>query len=171
MYLDSLLIQWNHWTHHWGLTFAIVSTQTTGKEPLALSPDNMTQSAPSRTALATSDASARVGRDFFTILSNICRINIFTSNLTIIWGTHGLILSNICRIFPIQWTLTTMTSSSIQCLHSFIFHISHFLLSYYFVEQICLVNIVLKCYNDVTTSDATCKRIITHLESDHITII
>lgn len=39
--------------------------------PLAVSPDNMTQSEPSRTALATSLASALVGRGFFTIDSNI----------------------------------------------------------------------------------------------------
>jgi hypothetical protein len=36
-----------------------------GYLPLAVSPDNMTQSAPSRTALATSEISARVGRGLF----------------------------------------------------------------------------------------------------------
>jgi len=59
----------------------MMSTQTVGNSPLALSPDNMTQSAPSRMALATSLASARVGRDFFVMLSNIC--NSATLNLTI----------------------------------------------------------------------------------------
>ena len=39
--------------------------------PLAVSPESMTQSAPSSTALATSLASARVGRGLPTILSNI----------------------------------------------------------------------------------------------------
>jgi len=56
----------------------MISTQTVGNAPLALSPDNMTQSAPSRMALATSPASARVGRDFFVMLSNIY-INRITS--------------------------------------------------------------------------------------------
>ena len=36
-----------------------------GYLPLAVSPDNMTQSAPSRTALATSETSARVGRGLY----------------------------------------------------------------------------------------------------------
>ena len=43
----------------------------TGKLPAAVSPDSMTQSVPSRTALATSVASARVGRGFLTMLSSI----------------------------------------------------------------------------------------------------
>ena len=41
-----------------------------GYDPFAVSPDNMTQSAPSRTALATSLTSARVGRGlYYNILS------------------------------------------------------------------------------------------------------
>merc|ERR1711970_462536 len=51
---------------------AIVLTQITGKSPLAVSPDSMTQSAPSRMALATSLASALVGLGFLTIDSSIC---------------------------------------------------------------------------------------------------
>ena len=43
----------------------------TGKLPAAVSPDSMTQSVPSSTALATSVASARVGRGFLTIDSSI----------------------------------------------------------------------------------------------------
>jgi hypothetical protein len=39
--------------------------------PLAVSPESMTQSEPSRMALATSPASALVGRGFFTIDSSI----------------------------------------------------------------------------------------------------
>ena len=50
---------------------AMVWTQTEGNSPLAVSPDSMTQSDPSRTALATSLASALVGLGFFTIDSNI----------------------------------------------------------------------------------------------------
>ena len=42
-----------------------------GKLPAAVSPDSMTQSVPSSTALATSVASARVGRGFLTIDSSI----------------------------------------------------------------------------------------------------
>merc|ERR1711935_1273332 len=51
---------------------AMIETASVGYSPLAVSPDNMTQSAPSRTALATSDPSARVGRGFLTIDSSIC---------------------------------------------------------------------------------------------------
>lgn len=40
-------------------------TDWIGYVPLAVSPDNMTQSAPSRTALATSETSARVGRGLY----------------------------------------------------------------------------------------------------------
>ena len=36
--------------------WSINSTDSTGKWPIAVSPDNMTQSAPSSTALATSEA-------------------------------------------------------------------------------------------------------------------
>ena len=43
--------------------FAMVLTQMTGKSPLAVSPDSITQSDPSMTALATSLASALVGLD------------------------------------------------------------------------------------------------------------
>ena len=41
----------------------MVSTQATGKSPLAVSPDSITQSAPSITAFATSLASALVGEE------------------------------------------------------------------------------------------------------------
>lgn len=47
-------------------------TASTGKDPAAVSPLSMTQSVPSSTALATSVASARVGRGFLIMLSNIC---------------------------------------------------------------------------------------------------
>ena len=42
-----------------------------GNDPLAVSPLSITQSAPSRIALATSDDSARVGRGFLIMLSSI----------------------------------------------------------------------------------------------------
>ena len=50
----------------------ITWTACTGKLPAAVSPESMTQSVPSSTALATSVASARVGRGFLIILSSIC---------------------------------------------------------------------------------------------------
>mmetsp|Transcript_7845 Transcript_7845/g.35071 ORF Transcript_7845/g.35071 Transcript_7845/m.35071 type:complete len:232 (+) Transcript_7845:2527-3222(+) len=50
----------------------ITRTASTGNAPAAVSPESITQSVPSRTAFATSVASARVGRGFFTIDSSIC---------------------------------------------------------------------------------------------------
>jgi len=54
-----------------GRTEELTLTASTGKAPAAVSPDNMTQSVPSSTAFATSVASARVGRGFLIMLSNI----------------------------------------------------------------------------------------------------
>ena len=51
---------------------AIVSTTTTGYLPTLVSPESMTASAPSRTALATSLVSARVGTGLSIIDSSIC---------------------------------------------------------------------------------------------------
>mmetsp|Transcript_3863 Transcript_3863/g.10083 ORF Transcript_3863/g.10083 Transcript_3863/m.10083 type:complete len:232 (-) Transcript_3863:267-962(-) len=50
----------------------MISTALLGKEPLAVSPESMTASAPSSTALATSEHSARVGRGLTIIDSSIC---------------------------------------------------------------------------------------------------
>ena len=50
---------------------AIVSTTKFGCSPTEVSPDNINASAPSRTAFATSLASARVGRDAVIIESSI----------------------------------------------------------------------------------------------------
>ena len=50
---------------------AIVSTVSTGYSPTLVSPDSITASAPSSTALATSEASARVGRGVEIIDSSI----------------------------------------------------------------------------------------------------
>ena len=50
----------------------IVSTDSTGNSPMAVSPESMQASAPSRIALATSVASARVGRRLWCMLSSIC---------------------------------------------------------------------------------------------------
>mmetsp|Transcript_14076 Transcript_14076/g.58787 ORF Transcript_14076/g.58787 Transcript_14076/m.58787 type:complete len:350 (-) Transcript_14076:500-1549(-) len=51
---------------------AMMVTASTGKAPAAVSPDSMTESVPSSTALATSVASARVGRGLLTMDSSIC---------------------------------------------------------------------------------------------------
>mmetsp|Transcript_13569 Transcript_13569/g.42489 ORF Transcript_13569/g.42489 Transcript_13569/m.42489 type:complete len:294 (-) Transcript_13569:464-1345(-) len=51
---------------------AIVVTACSGYAPFAVSPDSITQSAPSSTAFATSDTSARVGRGLEVIDSSIC---------------------------------------------------------------------------------------------------
>ena len=49
----------------------MISTAAVGNLPPAVSPLSITQSAPSRTAFATSDASARVGRGLEVIDSSI----------------------------------------------------------------------------------------------------
>mmetsp|Transcript_52189 Transcript_52189/g.161988 ORF Transcript_52189/g.161988 Transcript_52189/m.161988 type:complete len:242 (+) Transcript_52189:537-1262(+) len=51
---------------------AMMSAASTGKSPMAVSPESMTQSVPSRTAFATSLASARVGRGDLFMDSSIC---------------------------------------------------------------------------------------------------
>ena len=51
---------------------ASIVTASSGNLPIADSPESMTQSVPSRIALATSVASARVGRRLATIDSSIC---------------------------------------------------------------------------------------------------
>ena len=51
---------------------AIVATVTTGYSPTLVSPESMTASAPSSTAFATSDVSARVGTGLEIIDSSIC---------------------------------------------------------------------------------------------------
>ena len=50
---------------------AIVLTVSTGYLPTEVSPESITASVPSSTALATSEASARVGREFSIIESSI----------------------------------------------------------------------------------------------------
>src|SRR5688572_20896407 len=50
---------------------AMVSTACTGNRPEAVSAESMTASVPSRIALATSEASARVGRGLSIMLSSI----------------------------------------------------------------------------------------------------
>ena len=62
----------------------IIVTASSGYEPLAVSPESITQSAPSSTALATSLASARVGRGLFVIDSSICVAQI--TNLPATWA-------------------------------------------------------------------------------------
>ena len=50
----------------------IVRIAASGHRPLAISPESITASAPSVTALATSETSARVGRGLVTMDSSIC---------------------------------------------------------------------------------------------------
>ena len=50
----------------------IISTTSRGCWPMAVSPESMQASAPSRMALATSVVSARVGRRECCMLSSIC---------------------------------------------------------------------------------------------------
>ena len=57
----------------------MISTAAVGNLPPAVSPLSITQSAPSRTAFATSEHSARVGRGLLIIDSSIC-----------VATTHGL---------------------------------------------------------------------------------
>ena len=54
------------------ITSAIASTARTGYLPTADSPESITASLPSSTALATSDTSARVGTGLWIIDSIIC---------------------------------------------------------------------------------------------------
>ena len=51
---------------------AIICTDSTGYVPEAVSAESMTASEPSKIALATSEASARVGRELAVIDSSIC---------------------------------------------------------------------------------------------------
>ena len=51
---------------------SIVATASTGYSPMAVSSDSMSAEVPSRTALATSLASARVGSGAWSIDSSIC---------------------------------------------------------------------------------------------------
>ena len=51
---------------------AIVSTASIGHSPTLVSPESISASAPSSTAFATSEASARVGREWVIIDSSIC---------------------------------------------------------------------------------------------------
>ena len=53
------------------MMLAMARTASTGYSPMAVSAESMTASVPSRMALATSDASARVGRGLCTMDSSI----------------------------------------------------------------------------------------------------
>ena len=78
------------------LTLCMVLTARRGNFPLDVSPDNMIQSTPSKTALATSLLSARVGLGFCIILSNICdvenksrmRISIQEYLVALVYNSH-----------------------------------------------------------------------------------
>ena len=55
---------WSSWPSVESMMRVMVSTVSTGYFPTLVSPDSMSASAPSSTAFAASDASARVGREF-----------------------------------------------------------------------------------------------------------
>jgi len=70
----SRVIRESSWTHSLSTSRAmrsIIFTASTGYFPAAVSPLSITASVPSMTALATSAASARVGRGFRIIESSI----------------------------------------------------------------------------------------------------
>ena len=67
---------------------ASIFTASIGYLPIAASPDSITASVPSNTALATSFTSARVGTAFLIMLSNIC-VAVITKKsgpLAFAWG-------------------------------------------------------------------------------------
>ena len=70
--LFSKISSWSIVDSVYSMIFLIVSTASTGYLPLAVSPESITALVPSRTALATSLVSARVGLGFLIIESNIC---------------------------------------------------------------------------------------------------
>ena len=70
--LFSKISSWSIVFSVYSKIFLIVTTASRGYLPLAVSPDSMTALVPSRTALATSFVSARVGLGFLIMESNIC---------------------------------------------------------------------------------------------------
>ena len=73
--------------------FASMVTDSLGNLPVADSPESMTQSVPSRIALATSVASARVGRRLVVMDSSIC-----VAVMTGLPARLALPISCFCRI-------------------------------------------------------------------------
>ena len=71
---------------------AIVSTVSMGYSPTLVSPDSITASAPSRTALATSEASARVGAGLEIIDSSI-----WVATMTGLALRRALSMTRFCR--------------------------------------------------------------------------
>ncbi len=73
---DSLILEKNTWGSRFSSALTAIlamnSTASTGYLPYAVSPDSITASVPSKIALATSEASARVGLGFSIIDSSIC---------------------------------------------------------------------------------------------------
>ncbi|CRH72486.1 Uncharacterised protein [Chlamydia trachomatis] len=70
--LFSKISSWSIVDSVYSIIFLIVSTASTGYLPLAVSPESITALVPSRTALATSLVSARVGLGFLIMESSIC---------------------------------------------------------------------------------------------------
>ncbi len=72
---------------------AIVSTASTGYFPAADSAESITPSVPSRIALATSEASARVGRGFSIMLSSI-----WVAVMTTLPRPLAFLMMTFCRV-------------------------------------------------------------------------
>ena len=81
-------------------TLCIMETACTGYAPLAVSPDNITQSAPSVTAFPTSVISARVGRGFLIIDSNIYVIKNKQVNRTNLHDWNSQTFPSLATVFP-----------------------------------------------------------------------
>ena len=102
---------------------AIVSTVSTGYAPTLVSPDSITASAPSRTAFATSEASARVGRDAEIIDSSICVATIAGFALRRAASTrrfcrNGTSSSGISTPRSPRATITPSNAATISSMHS-----------------------------------------------------
>ncbi len=98
-----------------GPSFALVSASadlcfdspaSIGYLPLAVSPDSITQSAPSRTALATSEISARVGRGLYCSVSPVNQADLRSSTQASEWRRWKL-ASDVALAIIIFWAMKT----------------------------------------------------------------
>ena len=80
------------WSSVEAMIRAIVSTVSMGYSPTLVSPESITASAPSRTAFATSEASARVGRGLVIIDSSI-----WVATITGLALRRALSITRFCR--------------------------------------------------------------------------
>ena len=76
------------------MMLAIIEAARMGNSPVAVSPESMTKSAPSKTAFATSLASARVGFSLTIMDSSICVATMVTFFPPLICALHPLFLQH-----------------------------------------------------------------------------